>query len=615
MTRKFYFLFTLLLLAVCGNTFADSFTIAFTAGTKTATAIQTSTQKATVIADSLFRDDTGKALDYFGNQPFSDITNAYYGKSTYALRLGVLNTAKTSGSITFTFDGSKKLYVDSIVVNAHAINNSATLSVNGHANKAVTYSSNNFTFKFDCEEMKSFTLSSENATYINSIKVYYGATGRGASLTSLMLAEGVSLKKQYMEGDNFDTSGMTAIGIYSNGEIKTIQSPLTWVVTPDPLATGTTSVELVASIQGVTSAPYIVNGLTVYSKGSKEEPITVEEAFKYIKLFKSISGVYIKGIVTSNTGKITEGRTFYRISDDGTQNNELRITNGLSYNGENFTTLDDIEAGKYVTVYGDLGYSNENEIVEKNSQLVDSYSAAVIDENADEYIPEEGISNVIVKRTFTPNCWNTFAVPFDITAEQIAEVFGAETKVAKLVSDTEKEDGSYTLNFATATSIEANVPVLIWGVSNAGPYLFKDVDVKVSTDSYDDNDDEVDFYETTSAYTETENCVYSVAYAKYTVAEAEANTNSAWYIASDNKFYQVKGGETFKITTGMFAMVSSAFAAKGLTFSIDNEVTAVDSIQTETKVADAPLYNLAGQKVGKDYKGVVIQNGKKFILK
>lgn len=65
----------------------------------------------------------------------------------------------------------------------------------------------------------------------------------------------------------------------------------------------------------------------------------------------------------------------------------------------------------------------------------------------------------------------------------------------------------------------------------------------------------------------------------------------------------------------MFAMVSSAFAAKGLTFSIDNEVTAVDSIQTETKVADAPLYNLAGQKVGKDYKGVVIQNGKKFILK
>ncbi len=31
--------------------------------------------------------------------------------------------------------------------------------------------------------------------------------------------------------------------------------------------------------------------------------------------------------------------------------------------------------------------------------------------------------------------------------------------------------------------------------------------------------------------------------------------------------------------------------------------------------ANAPIYNLAGQRVSKDYKGVVIQNGKKFIKK
>lgn len=31
--------------------------------------------------------------------------------------------------------------------------------------------------------------------------------------------------------------------------------------------------------------------------------------------------------------------------------------------------------------------------------------------------------------------------------------------------------------------------------------------------------------------------------------------------------------------------------------------------------ADAPVYNLAGQKVSKDYKGVVIQNGKKVVIK
>ena len=31
--------------------------------------------------------------------------------------------------------------------------------------------------------------------------------------------------------------------------------------------------------------------------------------------------------------------------------------------------------------------------------------------------------------------------------------------------------------------------------------------------------------------------------------------------------------------------------------------------------SDAPRYNLAGQKVGNDYKGVVIQNGRKMIQK
>ena len=31
--------------------------------------------------------------------------------------------------------------------------------------------------------------------------------------------------------------------------------------------------------------------------------------------------------------------------------------------------------------------------------------------------------------------------------------------------------------------------------------------------------------------------------------------------------------------------------------------------------ANAPMYNLAGQRVSKNYKGVVIQNGKKFFNK
>lgn len=43
--------------------------------------------------------------------------------------------------------------------------------------------------------------------------------------------------------------------------------------------------------------------------------------------------------------------------------------------------------------------------------------------------------------------------------------------------------------------------------------------------------------------------------------------------------------------------------------------TGINNITTETTDANAPAYNLAGQKVGKEYKGVVIKAGKKFIQK
>lgn len=43
--------------------------------------------------------------------------------------------------------------------------------------------------------------------------------------------------------------------------------------------------------------------------------------------------------------------------------------------------------------------------------------------------------------------------------------------------------------------------------------------------------------------------------------------------------------------------------------------TGINNITTEAADANAPAYNLAGQKVGKAYKGVVIKAGKKFIQK
>ena len=43
--------------------------------------------------------------------------------------------------------------------------------------------------------------------------------------------------------------------------------------------------------------------------------------------------------------------------------------------------------------------------------------------------------------------------------------------------------------------------------------------------------------------------------------------------------------------------------------------TNIETVNTKVWNADAPMYNLSGQKVDKSYKGIVIQNGRKFVNK
>lgn len=57
---------------------------------------------------------------------------------------------------------------------------------------------------------------------------------------------------------------------------------------------------------------------------------------------------------------------------------------------------------------------------------------------------------------------------------------------------------------------------------------------------------------------------------------------------------------------------NAAFYSLGTNFG---ETTGISSVVNKVEKADAPVYNLAGQLVGKDYKGLVIKNGKKFVIK
>lgn len=88
------------------------------------------------------------------------------------------------------------------------------------------------------------------------------------------------------------------------------------------------------------------------------------------------------------------------------------------------------------------------------------------------------------------------------------------------------------------------------------------------------------------------------------------------YIFQDNKLKQVASDGTAYIPgQRAFFKVANASAKENIAVTfVDGAATGINAVSAQ-KANDAVRYNLAGQRVGKDYKGLVIMNGKKFINK
>ena len=47
----------------------------------------------------------------------------------------------------------------------------------------------------------------------------------------------------------------------------------------------------------------------------------------------------------------------------------------------------------------------------------------------------------------------------------------------------------------------------------------------------------------------------------------------------------------------------------------DDETTGINGVKADNADVDAPMFNIAGQRVSNSAKGLVIKNGKKYMLK
>ena len=84
-------------------------------------------------------------------------------------------------------------------------------------------------------------------------------------------------------------------------------------------------------------------------------------------------------------------------------------------------------------------------------------------------------------------------------------------------------------------------------------------------------------------------------------------------VASNNPFigyvtFDVEANKTYMMLTP-----DNQLGLYGFAFYFDS--AGIENVKSLSKNTNAPIYNLAGQKVAKDFKGIVIQNGKKFVVK
>lgn len=114
----------------------------------------------------------------------------------------------------------------------------------------------------------------------------------------------------------------------------------------------------------------------------------------------------------------------------------------------------------------------------------------------------------------------------------------------------------------------------------------------------------------------------------FTFSKEEYQTGKYNYYANDgeskimlyDKFSNVGGvadlteGKKYTVV-GIFGAIFKSVPEILPVQAISDTTTGISAITTDAAIADAPAYNLAGQKVSKAYKGVVIKAGKKMIQK
>lgn len=258
------------------------------------------------------------------------------------------------------------------------------------------------------------------------------------------------------------------------------------------------------------------------------------------------------------------------------------------YNGA--FSIDNINISSYSESNSGSGAILDFVPVSVHDELLTTLPNAVADGNA--HIWRNGLN--------TTTTWASLVLPFDMTSDQITEVFGENTQVANLVTDM----GNATqLYFETdSRTIHANQPVLIKDVSNPAPYLI----MGISSNPV--------------AVPIVQNAQFQYI-GNYDNKGSMPFYHNVDYFFSNNKLSTVKTDGTYMTLKGYRGYFHANDGAEASISVIFDDPSGVRDLTTAAPKT-FNVYSLSGQMIRRNAtslqgltRGIYIVNGKKYLVK
>ena len=286
-------------------------------------------------------------------------------------------------------------------------------------------------------------------------------------------------------------------------------------------------------------------------------------------------------LVKVNNFDAAKNKTFRVLSADSNHA-------GITMTGNE--TLASFNVSKCTSLKAALGNSLEQEIT--SIDFIGEYQAVNKESRFD--IAASTGSNVSYDRNFIQDQPSTICLPFALTTEELAKVGKAYTLSAV--------NGSKA-TFTPATEIKAYTPYLLIP-SASGKLLEKIEDTK-----------------NIAVPAETKTSV-SGGYSFIGTLQAKESVKQEGmeiygFSASQGKFVHAGSNASIKAFRAYISVPSTALStAASRSIDIDfGGTTGINEIQNAQSSSAAATYDVTGKRVGKNYKGVVICNGKKMIQK